>query len=57
MLTAAAALGARAIVISSSDETLARAKALGGSPLINYAECVHAHSRPRSSGAQRAAIR
>jgi NADPH:quinone reductase-like Zn-dependent oxidoreductase len=32
----AAALGARAIVISSSDEKLARAKALGGSILINY---------------------
>ncbi|MGX4774065.1 zinc-dependent alcohol dehydrogenase family protein [Bradyrhizobium guangdongense] len=32
----AAALGARAIVISSSDEKLARAKALGGSTLINY---------------------
>jgi NADPH:quinone reductase-like Zn-dependent oxidoreductase len=34
----AAALGARAIVISSSDEKLARAKALGGSILINYRE-------------------
>ena len=32
----AAALGAHAIVISSSDEKLARAKALGGSILINY---------------------
>jgi NADPH:quinone reductase-like Zn-dependent oxidoreductase len=32
----AAALGARAIVISSSNEKLARAKALGGSILINY---------------------
>ncbi|MBW7967954.1 NAD(P)-dependent alcohol dehydrogenase [Bradyrhizobium sp. BR 10289] len=32
----AAALGARAIVISSSDEKLARARALGGSILINY---------------------
>src|SRR5262249_37473468 len=32
----AAALGARAIVISSSDEKLARVKALGGSILINY---------------------
>ena len=32
----AAALGARAIVISSSDEKLARTKALGGSILINY---------------------
>ncbi|MBK3659807.1 NAD(P)-dependent alcohol dehydrogenase [Bradyrhizobium diazoefficiens] len=32
----AAALGARAIVISSSDEKLARAKALGASILINY---------------------
>jgi NADPH:quinone reductase-like Zn-dependent oxidoreductase len=32
----AAALGARAIVLSSSDEKLARAKALGGSILINY---------------------
>src|SRR3954452_20728977 len=34
----AVALGARAIVISSSDEKLARAKALGGSILINYRE-------------------
>jgi NADPH:quinone reductase-like Zn-dependent oxidoreductase len=34
----AAALGARAIAISSSDEKLARAKALGGSILINYCE-------------------
>jgi NADPH:quinone reductase-like Zn-dependent oxidoreductase len=32
----ASALGARAIVISSSNEKLARAKALGGSILINY---------------------
>jgi NADPH:quinone reductase-like Zn-dependent oxidoreductase len=32
----AAALGTRAIVISSSNEKLARAKALGGSILINY---------------------
>jgi NADPH:quinone reductase-like Zn-dependent oxidoreductase len=32
----AAALGTRAIVISSSDEKLARAKALGASILINY---------------------
>ena len=32
----ATALGARAIVISSSDEKLARARALGGSILINY---------------------
>jgi NADPH:quinone reductase-like Zn-dependent oxidoreductase len=32
----AAALGARAIVISSSNEKLARAKALGASILINY---------------------
>lgn len=32
----AAALGARAIVISSSDEKLARARTLGGSILINY---------------------
>ncbi|MGJ4958544.1 zinc-dependent alcohol dehydrogenase family protein [Bradyrhizobium sp. HKCCYLRH2015] len=32
----AAALGARAIVISSSDEKLARARALGASILINY---------------------
>ena len=32
----AVALGAHAIVISSSDEKLARAKALGGSILINY---------------------
>jgi NADPH:quinone reductase-like Zn-dependent oxidoreductase len=32
----AAALGARAIVISSSDEKLARAKALGATTLINY---------------------
>jgi NADPH:quinone reductase-like Zn-dependent oxidoreductase len=32
----AAAVGARAIVISSSDEKLARARALGGSILINY---------------------
>ncbi|WP_426609516.1 zinc-dependent alcohol dehydrogenase family protein [Bradyrhizobium sp. McL0616] len=32
----AAALGARAIVISSSDEKLARARVLGGSILINY---------------------
>ena len=32
----ATALGARAIVLSSSDEKLARAKTLGGSILINY---------------------
>lgn len=32
----AAALGARAIVISSSDEKLARAQTMGGSILINY---------------------
>ncbi|MDH6261150.1 NAD(P)-dependent alcohol dehydrogenase [Bradyrhizobium sp. BR13661] len=32
----AAALGARAIVISSSDEKLARARTMGGSILINY---------------------
>jgi NADPH:quinone reductase-like Zn-dependent oxidoreductase len=32
----AVALGARAIVISSSDEKLARARTLGGSILINY---------------------
>jgi NADPH:quinone reductase-like Zn-dependent oxidoreductase len=32
----ATALGARAIVISSSDEKLARARMLGGSILINY---------------------
>jgi NADPH:quinone reductase-like Zn-dependent oxidoreductase len=32
----AAALGTRAIVISSSDEKLARAKSLGASILINY---------------------
>ena len=32
----AAALGTRAVVISSSDEKLARAKALGASTLINY---------------------
>lgn len=34
----AAALGARAIVISSSNEKLVRARALGGSMLINYRE-------------------
>ena len=34
----AAALGARVIVISSSNEKLARAKALGGSIFINYRE-------------------
>lgn len=37
----AAALGARAIVISSSDEKLARAKALGASILINYRDTPH----------------
>jgi NADPH:quinone reductase-like Zn-dependent oxidoreductase len=35
-LQLAAALGARVIIISSSDEKLARTKALGGSILINY---------------------
>lgn len=34
----AAALGTRAIVLSSSNEKLARAKALGGTILINYRE-------------------
>ena len=34
----ARAVGARAIVLSSSDEKLEHAKALGGSILINYRE-------------------
>jgi len=34
----AAALGVRTIIISSSDEKLARARAIGGSILINYRE-------------------